>query len=125
VRIIGFGLVSATGLALDFVVFGILLALGANAFAGNIMSASCALTFVFFAALHAVFEHDGRYVWRKLACYLVYQCAAVAVFSATIASLAAVLAIHPALVKALSAPVSFYTNFLFMGALTEGRLRLH
>jgi GtrA-like protein len=124
-KIVGFGIVSLIGLALDFIVFTSLVAYGAPAFSSNVASACSGVTFVFFAALHTVFEHDGRYVWGKLAGYLAYQALAIAVFSAVIGSLSAALGIFSAFAKVLVTPFSFYSNFLFMGVLTERRLRLY
>jgi putative flippase GtrA len=124
-KIVGFGIVSVIGLALDFGVFTSVVLLGGPPFLSNLVSACCGVVFVFFVALHAVFEDDGRYVWGKLAIYLTYQVLSISLFSAAIAWVSASSGIFPPFAKLMTTPFSFYTNFLFMGSLTERRLRLY
>lgn len=142
-KIVGFGIVSIIGLGLDFAVFSLLGLILLPTSVANMISATCGVTFVYFAAVKAVFRYDGHFLLGKFALYLVYQALAILIASLLIGALAgwlghwAVLSLTvglvadraldydllPLLAKCAITPLTFYTNFLFMNWLLYRKLR--
>lgn len=112
-RIAAFGLVSGIGWTMDFVIFGVLLALGTDPLVANLVSASCAVTFVYVASVRRVFEYRGGFLLGKFCAYVCYQIAAVTAASALIGWLAD---LGPGGIgaKVLVTPATFAANYAFM-----------
>jgi len=117
-RIIGFALVSATGLLIDFVTFSALIGLQVSIYTANLCAGALAVTFVYFASVRRVFAYEGRFLFGLLGVYIVYQICGV-----TLASMA----VHrltgphfPALAAKIAIlPLTFSSNYLFMSFLTR------
>jgi hypothetical protein len=116
-----FAVVSAAGLALDFGIFIGLLAVDFLPFAANSVSATCAVSFVYFASVRRIFRYRGRFLFGLFLAYVAYQAIAVAAASLGVAWLAAYVAAPVA--KVLILPLTFGANYAFMSVLT-GRARM-
>jgi hypothetical protein len=115
-----FAIVSGAGLALDFGIFIGLLAAGFLPFSANLISATCAVSFVYFASVRRIFRYRGRFLFGLFLAYVCYQAIAVAAASLGVAWLAAYVA--PPIAKVLILPLTFGANYAFMSVLT-GRAR--
>lgn len=122
--IVRFGMVSGIGWLIDFCLFVSLGWLGAPVWAANMIGASVAVLFVFFASVRHVFEYEGGYLVGKLIAYVVYQAIAILAASLLIDALTRWFGLAPVLAKILVTPLTFYANFQFMSLITTGRLRL-
>ena len=80
-----FGGISLIGLALDFLIFNILVALHAPIFYASILSIGCAVVFVFFTSAYVIFESAGNFLPHKFCLYLAYQIFMMLGVSATLA----------------------------------------
>lgn len=116
-----FGAISGIGLALDFGIFTLLVYAGLPSGWANAISATCAVTFVYFASVSRVFSYHGRFLLPLFMAYLGYQVVAVAAASFAVGYLAQVMP-SPLLAKLAILPVTFSANFLFMYALTRRRV---
>jgi putative flippase GtrA len=113
-----FALVSGAGLAIDVGLFLGLTLAGVRAGYANFISASVAVTFVYFVSTKRVFDYRGRFLVPLFALYLAYQ--AIAVLAASWAVDFIVLqGAPPLLSKLLILPITFATNYLFMDFLTR------
>lgn len=121
--IVRFGVVSGLGWLIDFCLFVALGWLGAPVWAANMVGASVAVLFVFFASVRHVFEYEGGYLVGKLVAYVVYQAVAIAAASLLIDALTQWFALAPVISKILVTPLTFYANFQFMSLITTGKLR--
>ncbi len=122
--ILRFGLIAGTGWLIDFCLFIALNWLGMPVWMANMLSASVAVLFVFFASVRRVFEYEGGYLFNKLIAYAIYQVIAIALASALIDMLARWFDIAPVGAKVIVTPITFYANFQFMSWITTGRFRL-
>jgi putative flippase GtrA len=120
-RLLRFALVSGTGLVLDTAVFLALVRLGLLAGYANLISASMAVTFVYFVSTKRVFEYAGRFLLGLFLIYCVYQVLAVSAASWTVGALVAA-GFVPLLAKVLILPVTFLANYLFMAFLTGAKV---
>lgn len=123
--IVRFGLVSGIGWLIDFCLFVSLGWLGAPVWASNMVGASVAVLFVFFASVRHVFEYEGGYLIGKLIAYIAYQAIAILAASLLIDVLTRWFGLTPVLAKILVTPLAFYANFLFMSRITTGKLGFH
>lgn len=124
-KIFGFGLVSLIGLMGDYVLFTVLIVAGMAAIGANLISATAAVLFVFIVSTRHIFANTGGHLVVKLTAYLLFQLAAITLFSALIDYLSEASGLFPLIVKIATTPFSFYLNFLFMGWLTERRFHLY
>lgn len=115
-----FAIVSSVGLTIDFGVFFLLISLGLTPAIANLVSATAAVTFVYFTSAARVFSYRGRFLLPLFAGYLVYQVLAVSLASLAIGHFVS-LQWSPGVAKLLILPVSFSANFLFMWLLTRRR----
>lgn len=122
-RIVQFAGVSGTGLALDYAVYTLLCSGGMPAGWANLISASLAVTFVFFASVRRIFGTQRRDLERLFLVYLVYQAGAVSAASWAVGAATAMLDGRYILGKTLILPLSFTANYLFMGWLLAARER--
>jgi putative flippase GtrA len=115
-RLVRFAIVSGTGLALDLIIF-LLLVRCIPAFAANIVSSSAAVTFVYFGSVRRVFRYNGRFVPAMFASYALYQLCGILLGSWVVSAL-----VHsglpPGLAKIAILPVTFGCNYCFMWWLT-------
>lgn len=93
-----------------------LLVVGALPFSANLISATCAVSFVYFASVRRIFRYRGRFLFGLFLAYVGYQAIAVAAASLGVAWLAAYVA--PPLAKILILPLTFGANYAFMAMLT-------
>jgi putative flippase GtrA len=121
-KVIAFALVSGIGLALDFSIFLLLIFAGLSPGAANLISATVAVTFVYFTSTKQVFDYQGRFLFHLFAVYLVYQALAVTIASWALAWIVAEWELAPAIAKLLILPATFSANYLFMHWLTAKRV---
>lgn len=119
-RVFAFALVSGVGLALDFCLFLLLVEFGVRAGLANLISATAAVTFVYFASARRIFAYEGRFLLGLFLLYLGYQALAVSLASWAVDALV-LAAVHPALAKAAILPLTFSANYLFMSFITRSR----
>jgi hypothetical protein len=120
-RVIKFAVTSGLGLTLDVGIFLGLTSLGTASGWANLVSATCGVTFVYFASIYRVFSYNGERLVTLLLLYLAYQAVAVAAASWAVGVLA--LLTSPIVAKLLILPVTFTANYLFMHLITRGRQR--
>ncbi|WP_426345325.1 GtrA family protein [Alcaligenes sp. HNGD-HTN06] len=122
--IMRFGLVSGFGWLIDFVLFTTLTSIQTPVWLANIIGATTAVTFVFFASIKRIFQYDGHYLIKNLVVYLIYQVIAILLASFIIDLITSIAQIKPIYSKIIVTPFTFYANFQFMSYLTTGKLRL-
>jgi putative flippase GtrA len=120
VEIAHFAAASAAGLAIDFLLFLLLLSGGAAAGPANLASGTVAVSFVYFASVRRIFGYRGDFLLGLFSLYLLYQAASVAAASWAVAAIIAA-GIPPIAAKLAILPVSFPANYLFMAFLTGRR----
>lgn len=120
-RIFRFGITSGVGLAIDVGIFIALTASQLPSGLANFISATCGVTFVYFASVRRIFSYRGEKLFVLFVAYLAYQAAAVTGASWAVAILAEIML--PILAKLLILPVTFSANFIFMHFLTRQRQR--
>ena len=113
-----FALVSGAGLAADILIFLVLVESGVSVLAANAVSATCAVTWVYFASVKRIFSYRGTFLLGLFFAYLIYQAAAVAAASGLVGLLAASF-MPPLAAKLAIVPVTFGANYLFMAWLTR------
>ena len=118
-RVAGFGVVSLLGLAVDCLLFTLLVAGGASPLVANLISAATAVSLVFALSTRRVFRYRGRRLLGRYLIYLAYQAAAVVAASAAVAWLCAASGGPPLACKLLLLPLTFAANFLVMRRLTR------
>lgn len=119
-KLLGFALISATGLALDVGLFVSLVHFGSRAGYANFISASAAVTLVYFLSTKRVFEYAGRFLLPLFLLYAAYQVLAIIAASWAVDAMVA-LGVLPVLAKGLILPVTFSANYLFLDFLTRTR----
>lgn len=119
-----FAVVSGLGWLIDFSIFALLNSLGFSVWLANIVGATTAVLFVFFASVRKIFQYNGHYILWKLLNYIVYQIIAIVCASLLIDFIALQFGVLPIIAKIIVTPLTFYANFQFMSFLTTGRLRL-
>ncbi|HEB0893496.1 MULTISPECIES: GtrA family protein [Citrobacter] len=119
-----FAVVSGLGWLIDFSIFVLLNSLGFPVWLANIVGATAAVLFVFFASVRKIFQYNGHYILWKLLNYIVYQIIAIICASLLIDFIALQFGMLPIIAKIIVTPLTFYANFQFMSFLTTGRLRL-
>ncbi|MFT4034541.1 MAG: GtrA family protein [Patulibacter sp.] len=113
-QLLRFGWVSGIGLLLDYAIYTALHLAGLPVTFANAISASCAVSFVYVAALRHVFHADIVARRRPFAKYVAYQAAAVPAASLAVGLVESALDGRFLLAKTLVVPCSFGANFLFM-----------
>lgn len=119
-RLALFAAASGAGLAIDFLLFLMLVAGGTTAGYANLLSGTAAVSFVYFTSVRRIFSYRGRFLLGLFAAYLAYQAAGVSLASWAVASLAAS-QVPPLLAKLMILPVTFPANYGFMSLLTARR----
>lgn len=119
-----FAVVSGLGWLIDFSIFALLNSFGFPVWLANIVGATTAVLFVFFASVRKIFQYNGHYILWKLLNYIVYQIIAIVCASLLIDFIALQFGMLPIIAKIIVTPLTFYANFQFMSFLTTGRLRL-
>lgn len=118
--VLRFALVSGVGLALDFGVFLALTESGVRPGIANLISATLAVTFVYFVSAKRVFAYEGRFLLPLFLLYLGYQAIAVSAASWAVDAIA-LTGVLPLIAKLLILPVTFTANYLFMAYITRKR----
>lgn len=118
--VIGFAAASGIGLLLDLGLFLFLIQTELTPTVANLLSATAAITFVYFATVRRVFSYHGKFLLPLFFAYVAYQAAAVMAASIAVGYLAFYW-LHPALAKLAILPVTFTANFLYMSFLTRRR----
>jgi putative flippase GtrA len=98
-KVVGFALVSGVGLALDFGSFLLLVFAGLRPGFANLVSATAAVTFVYFVSTKQVFDYQGRFLFQLFVVYLVYQALAVGIASWAVVWILAEWTLGPASAK--------------------------
>jgi putative flippase GtrA len=114
-RILQFAAVSGTGLVLDYTVYTLLCLGGMAAGWANLISATCGVTFVFFASARRIFFAEHRNLSRQFGVYLLYQALAVSAASLAVGAATDAFGGRYLLGKTVILPLSFTANYLFMG----------
>jgi putative flippase GtrA len=122
-RIIQFAAVSGTGLALDYAIYTLLCLSGMPAGWANLISATCGVTFVFFASARRIFFAQHRNLTGRFGIYLLYQAIAVSAASAAVGAATDAFGGRYILGKTVILPLSFTANYFFMGWLLSDRQR--
>lgn len=118
-RVMAFAAVSGAGLALDFCVFLLLMAVvGVSPGFANVISGAVAITFVFFVSVRRIFQFEGGFLFGRFVVYVVYHAFGLAVASAAVAYLSQH-HLTPWLAKTAVLPFTFTANYLFMALLTR------
>lgn len=118
-----FAAVSGAGLAADILIFLGLMRIGLPALLANAISASCAVTWVYFASINRIFRYQGEFLIALFFAYVVYQVAAIAAASGAVELLTRG-EMRPLAAKLVILPITFTANYVFMASLTRrGRSR--
>jgi hypothetical protein len=123
-RLFWFGVVSGTGWLIDFGVFYLLIVTGHASALSNALSATVAVTFVFFTSTSNIFKSTNGFILYKFLAYLIYQSMAIIGASWAIQALSVAASFSPMIAKIIVTPITFYANFQFMSVLTTGKFRL-
>lgn len=110
-----FGSISLIGLALDILIFNVLVTLQVQIFYASIVSIGCAVAFVFFTSAYRLFESASTFLFHKFSVYLAYQMLMMLGVSATLAYIHASgipLISHQFALKFLPLPITFTCNAL-------------
>jgi hypothetical protein len=121
--IVMFAAVSGSGLAADILIFLGLIKIGLPALLANAISATCAVTWVYFASVKRIFSYKGDFLITLFFAYVAYQVAAIAAASGAVELLART-EMRPLTAKLVILPITFTANYAFMAWLTRrGRSR--
>ena len=113
-----FAAISGAGLAADILIFLALMTIGLSALLANLISATCAVSWVYFASVKRVFSYRGEFLASLFLGYLVYQAIAIAVASSAV-ELLVNSALPPLAAKLVILPLTFVSNYAFMAWLTR------
>lgn len=144
----GFTLLSGVGWCLDFVIFNVLIGLGLTYFGSNLISATCAVTFVLITARRWIFRNHVASLHSVVVKYVLWNIFAVTAASylvATVASGLDTLDLGPLftslayfadaapdrvfvvsnIAKLLVTPLTMYANFVMVGYIVERRVSFY
>lgn len=119
-KVVSFALVSVVALGVDFSLFILLLHVGLRAELANFISATLACAVVYFSSTRRIFAYQGRFLKSLFLVYLAWQFALVTLASGAVGVLVG-LGLVGVVAKALTLPVTFSSNYLFMQFLTKPR----
>lgn len=91
-------------------------------FLSSIAGVLCGACFNYFFSTHLIFDSGKVFCWRKLGFFIAYILVTMLLWSAIITWLVGC-GLWIVAAKVAIVPITFYTNFLFMGWLQEGRPR--
>ena len=121
--ILKFVIISGTGWIMDFGIYSSLVAYAVfSPLYSNLISATIAITFVFFISIYKIFLKQRRFVLGGFFIYLIYQALSIFLFSYLIDMTSDFIMIHyllasnisSILAKCIMTPVTLATNYLFM-----------
>ncbi|HRJ12738.1 MAG TPA: GtrA family protein, partial [Alphaproteobacteria bacterium] len=116
-------LIAGGGFLIDLILFLLFVhGFSVMPFWASMIGMLCAASFVYAFATRRIFTAGTGFRWHKWAIYIAYVLVTMFIWSGIIASLIA-FGLWPVLAKFAILPLTFYTNFLFMGWLQEGRIR--
>lgn len=119
-KVVGFAMVSVVALGVDFCLFLLLLHVGLHAELANFISATLACAVVYFTSTRRIFAYQGRFLKSLFLAYLAWQLVLVTLASWAVGVLVG-LGLVGVVAKALTLPVTFSSNYLFMQFLTKPR----
>jgi hypothetical protein len=119
-NVAGFAVLSGVGLTIDLGVFSALVHYGLRPGYANLVSATLAVTFVYFSSAKRIFRYSGRFLLPLFLLYVAYQLTAV--LAASIAVDRLVLAgFKPIITKFMILPVTFTANYLFISFILKAK----
>jgi GtrA-like protein len=121
IKVANFAALSALGLGIDVGVFSVLVYCGLRPGYANLVSATLAVTFVYFSSANRVFQYHGRFLVSLFLLYAAYQVIAVLAASFAVDRLV-VIGFWPITSKIMILPVTFTANYLFMSVLLKPKL---
>lgn len=113
IKVAGFAVLSGFGLMIDLGVFSVLVHYGLRPGYANLVSATLAVTFVYFSSAKSIFRYHGQFLLPLFVLYAAYQVLAVLAASFAVDRLA-LAGYRPIISKCMILPVTFTTNYLFM-----------
>jgi putative flippase GtrA len=119
-KVANFAALSAVGLAIDMGVFSVLVYCGLRPGYANLVSATLAVTFVYFSSAKRVFQYHGQFLVSLFLLYVTYQVMAVLAASFAVDRLVT-MGFWPITSKLLILPVTFTVNYLFMSFLLKAK----
>ena len=128
-RFIAFAFISGVGWLCDFLTFTLLISsLDINSFFANFVSSYVGVTFVWFASLKTVFEHDGAARSRHLLFYWGFQFLSILTYSKLLQLMVSMMVVDlpsaflldvKEIGKIIITPFNLFTNFIFMRLLVR------
>jgi len=120
-----YALIAGTGLLIDNTIYlALIYAAHINVFYAADIGILIGSAFVYFFATKKIFIIGGGFSWPKFAWFMAFTLATT-VFWAAVISVLVQFGLWPVVAKIAILPFSFYSNFLFLGWLQEGRVRWH
>ena len=116
-RLIAFGATSGVGLAIDVLLFVVLLRAGLSPAAASRLSSAAAVSFVYFASVRRIFVYEGHFVIGLFAVYFAYQTLGVLLAAAGVGALSAG-GLPPLAAKLIILPLTFPANYLALSLIT-------
>ena len=116
-RLIAFGATSGIGLAIDVLLFVVLLRLGLSPAAASRLSSAAAVSFVYFASVRRIFVYEGHFVIGLFALYFAYQTLGILLAAPAVGALSAA-GVAPLVAKLLILPLTFPANYLALSLIT-------
>lgn len=119
-QLANYTLIALTGFVVDCTIFAALhLMLSIPALPANLISATAAITLVYFTSAHRIFSYKGHLLLPKFAAYLAYQAIVIVLFSWLIAWLATTLPAPALWVKIGIVPLQFIMNYIILRELLK------
>jgi putative flippase GtrA len=118
-RLLSFAVVAGIGWSLDMVIFTIGVHLGVPPLLANVVSASTAVTFVYWTSVRRIFHCQQDRTQRSFCGYLLLQVAIIAIASWMIAFIDHHIVKMPILAKVAVTPLCFLANYGGMVLLTR------
>lgn len=113
-------LIALAGFVVDCTLFAALhLVFNLPALPANLISATAAVTLVYFTSAHRIFSYQGHLLLPKFVAYLAYQATVIVLFSTLIAWLATTLAAPALMVKIGIVPLQFIMNYIILRELLK------
>ncbi|MCT7593193.1 GtrA family protein [Aliarcobacter butzleri] len=110
--------VSLIGLSLDVVIYYTLLHIfGMEVFFANLISSFCAISFVYIMSTKEIFDKQGSIL--SYAIYIIYHIISINIYSYLVSYIHYQYGFNPLISKAVTVPLSFITNFIFISVLVK------
>jgi putative flippase GtrA len=110
--------VSLVGLSLDVLIYYTLVHIfGMEVFFANLMSSFSAISFVYIMSTKKIFDKQSSISSYTL--YIIYHLISINIYSYLVSSIHVQYGFSPLMSKAVTVPLSFITNFIFMSVLAN------